>query len=202
MLACRGSKFKVSPCNGMAMTQVLWLLAVQGVLGAFDTVYYHEWRARLPSLGHAAHAELSLHAGRDFVYALLFAMLPVFEWHGLWSALLALLLAIEVVLTLWDFIVEDWARKSLGGLYPGERVTHAVMGILYGAMLAYLVPNLVDWWRTPAALVPLLSPIPTAIRFGLWTMAVGVLLSGLRDMLAALDVPYSSWPWCIEGRHF
>jgi hypothetical protein len=30
------------------MTTALWLMAVQGAIGAFDTVYYHEWRARLP----------------------------------------------------------------------------------------------------------------------------------------------------------
>jgi hypothetical protein len=30
------------------MTIALWLLAIQGVIGAFDTIYYHEWRARLP----------------------------------------------------------------------------------------------------------------------------------------------------------
>ena len=29
------------------MTIVLWLLAVQGAIGAFDTLYYHEWHAQL-----------------------------------------------------------------------------------------------------------------------------------------------------------
>ena len=31
------------------MSVALWLLALQGVLGAADTAYYHEWRARLPA---------------------------------------------------------------------------------------------------------------------------------------------------------
>ena len=31
------------------MTGALSLLAVQGLLGGFDTVYYHEYRARLPA---------------------------------------------------------------------------------------------------------------------------------------------------------
>ena len=34
------------------MIVALWLLAVQGVIGAFDTLYYHEWRARLQALGY------------------------------------------------------------------------------------------------------------------------------------------------------
>jgi hypothetical protein len=54
------------------MTTALYLLAALGVLGAFDTLYYHEWRARLPALGKSAGDELRLHAWRDFVYAALF----------------------------------------------------------------------------------------------------------------------------------
>jgi len=33
------------------MIVALWLLAIQGIIGAFDTLYYHEWRARLPARG-------------------------------------------------------------------------------------------------------------------------------------------------------
>ena len=35
-----------------------------------------------------------------------------------------MLLAAEVVMTMWDFVVEDWVRKPLGGVYPAERVMH------------------------------------------------------------------------------
>src|SRR5258706_422665 len=51
------------------MIVALWLLAIQGAIGAFDTVYYHEWRARLPARGKQAASELKLHAARDFFYA-------------------------------------------------------------------------------------------------------------------------------------
>src|SRR5438876_2196733 len=63
-----------------AMITALWLLAAQGVLGAFDTVWYHEWRARLPRSGRGAARELGLHAARDFLYAIIFATLPRIEW--------------------------------------------------------------------------------------------------------------------------
>jgi hypothetical protein len=33
-------------------------------------------------------------------------------------------------------VAEIAARKTMGDVYAGERVTHAVMGILYGAMAA------------------------------------------------------------------
>lgn len=42
----------------------------------------------------------------------------------------------EIVLTLSDFVVEIAVRQQLGDVYAGERVTHAVRGILYGAMVA------------------------------------------------------------------
>lgn len=58
------------------MTLVLYLLAALALLGAFDTLYYHEWRARLPALQKSADSELRLHAFRDFVYSILFLGLP------------------------------------------------------------------------------------------------------------------------------
>jgi hypothetical protein len=93
-------------------------------------------------LGKRARAELQLHALRDLIYSVLFSTLPWLAWQGWWAAVLALLLLTEVVLTLWDFVVEDWVRKPLGGVYPGERIMHGVMGITYGAMLACLGPSL------------------------------------------------------------
>src|SRR5262245_46041720 len=111
------------------MTTALSLLAFQGVIGAFDTLYYHEWRARLPARGSQAAPELKLHALRDFLYAVLFGTLPWLAWQGLWVAVLAAVLLAEIVLTLTDFVVEIRVRKPLGDVYAGERITHAVMGI-------------------------------------------------------------------------
>src|SRR5262245_2923507 len=121
------------------MNVALWLLAALGAIGAFDTVYYHEWRARLPAQGPSAAPELRLHAARDFFYAILFGTLPWLGWHGRWVLVLAAVMVIEILLTLWDFVVEIAVRKPLGDVYAGERVTHAFMGILYGAMVALLV---------------------------------------------------------------
>src|SRR5262245_24956615 len=94
-----------------ALTPALWLFAGQGLLGAFDTLYYHEWRARLPALGARAGTELKLHAARDFIYALLFGTLPILEWRGAFSIVLGVLFALEIGITLADFIVEDRMRR-------------------------------------------------------------------------------------------
>ena len=177
------------------MTIALWLLAIQGVIGAFDTLYYHEWRAQLPARGRTAASELKLHAARDFFYAVLFATLPFVAWQGRWVLVLIGVIVAEIILTLTDFVVEIAVRKQLGDVYAGERVTHAIMGILYGAMVAHLIPVLARWWTLPTALAPPSLDIPPLLRWSLAVMAVGVTVSGLRDLYAALELPHGHWPW-------
>lgn len=177
------------------MTTVLWLLAVQGAIGAFDTMYYHEWKARLPARGRKAAAELKLHAGRDFLYGVLFATLPLIAWHGTWVVLLGAVIVAEIGLTLWDFVVEIDVRKDLGDVYAGERITHAIMGILYGAMIITLFPLLVDWYGQPTGFVYAPPDIPEPLRWTLLVMAAGVVASGMRDLYAGLELPYGGWPW-------
>jgi len=177
------------------MKLALYLLAVLAFLGAFDTLYYHEWRARLPALGPRAKSELQLHAFRDFVYAILFGGIPWVAWEGWYLVLLVTLLLAEVVLTLWDFVVEDWIRKPMGGVYASERVMRGIMGIVYGAMRANMVPTLRIWWAKPTGFVYSPAPISEALRWVMTVMAVGVLVSGVRDFCAAAGMRHSAWPW-------
>ena len=181
------------------MTTALWLLAIQGIIGAFDTLYYHEWRARLPRGGLGTAPELKLHAARDFLYAALFGALPWLEWQGIWVVVLAAVLLTEIILTLADFVVEIRVRKPLGDVYGGERITHAVMGVIYGAMVANLLPVLWRWLHLPTALTPTEMAAPEPLRFGLSVMSIGVFLSGVRDLYAALGMPYGEWPWGARG---
>lgn len=129
------------------MTTALALLLVQGCLGAFDTLWYHERKLRLP-YDPAARRELMLHASRDFIYTAIFAGLAWTSWNGMWAGILAALLLLEIVLTLKDFLEEDRSRK----VPPGERVMHALMGLVYGAFLACLSPMLLTWMRSPTGL--------------------------------------------------
>jgi phosphatidylglycerophosphate synthase len=176
------------------MSAVLWLLAVQGTIGAFDTLYYHEWHARLPARGAQAAAELRLHAVRDFLYAVIFGTLPWLAWQGVWVVPLILVLIAEVVLTMADFIVEKEVRRPMGDVFRGERVTHAVMAILYGAMLANLLPNLKAWWSQPTGLT-VTAAAPEWLGWLLTVMAAGVFASGLRDLYASFCLPFGGWPW-------
>ena len=162
------------------MTTALILLGVQGLLGAFDTLYYHEWRLRLPAQP-TARRELLLHAALDFAYALLFGTIGWVTWNGLLAWALASLLVVEIFLTLWDFVEEDRTRR----LPAGERVMHAVMGIVYGLFLANLAPHLVRWSSLPTRFAPAAHGW---LAWALTLCAFGVFLSGLRDAASALGL--------------
>ena len=160
------------------MTAAIWLLFVQALLGAFDTLYYHEYRLRLPH-GDATTTELRLHASRDLAYAIIIGTLGFLTWNGTLAWVLLALLAAEIVITLWDFIEEDRVRK----LPAGERAMHAIMGIVYGAFLAYLIPEMLQWRLEPTGWGASYHGFPAWVLSGL---AVGVFLSGVRDAVATL----------------
>ena len=61
------------------MRIAIWLLFAQALLGAFDTLYYHEYRLRLPH-GQGTTTELRLHAARDFAYAIIIGSLGFLTW--------------------------------------------------------------------------------------------------------------------------
>ena len=163
------------------MRTAIWLLLVQATLGAFDTLYYHEYKLRLAHGTHTA-TELRLHATRDFAYAIIIGSLGFLTWNGTFAWLLAALLLGEIVITLWDFIEEDKIRR----LPPGERAMHAIMGIVYGAFLAYLIPSLVQWSRLDNGFGAADHGFPAWM---LLLIAAGVFVSGVRDLIASLSRP-------------
>jgi hypothetical protein len=159
------------------MDVTLGILLFLGMLGAFDTLWYHEWRQRLPARPTGG-TELRLHAARDFAYAILFGSLAWMRWQGALAWLLALLLATEIGITLWDFIEEDISRP----LPPGERVMHTIMAIVYGAFLANLFPHMWEWSGQETAFAPTFYGI---LSWLMSALAVGVFCSGIRDLVAS-----------------
>lgn len=159
----------------------LQLMAVQGCLGAFDTVYHHELTEALPQRA-TARRELMIHALRATIYGALFIGLSAWVWQGALAWLLLALFGVEIVFTLWDFVVEDQTR-----LLPAtERITHTVLAINGGAFICLLA------LAAPAALAA-----PTGFRYephGLLSVflalcGVGVFASGIRDAFAARALP-------------
>ena len=159
------------------MTTAIWLLLVQASLGAFDTLYYHEYRLKLARGAHT-RVELRLHAARDFAYAIIIGSLGFVTWQGAFAWILLGLLLAEIGITLWDFIEEDKIRR----LPAGERAMHAIMGIVYGAFLAFLIPQMLEWSTLPAGFGPSYHGFPAWLLLGL---ATGVFVSGVRDLIAS-----------------
>lgn len=159
------------------MRTAIWLLLAQASLGAFDTLYYHEYKLKLP---HGEHTglELRLHAIRDFAYTIIIGSLGFLTWCGAFVWILLALLLAEIVITLWDFIEEDKIRR----LPPGERAMHAVMGIVYGAFLAFLIPEMRRWSRLDTGFGASYHGFPAWI---LLAIALGVFVSGIRDLAAS-----------------
>lgn len=154
------------------------ILLLHGLLGGFDTLYNHEWDARLPLQPYAAR-ELKLHAGRSYIYAVIFAGLAWFEWHGAMVAVLALLALAEFGLTLVDSVVEDRTRE----VAAAERVVHMILGVTTGAWAGFVFyTGFADWWARPTGL--------SATGYGwvsgvLTFYAAAVVVSATRDAVAA-----------------
>ncbi|PXX43313.1 TIGR01777 family oxidoreductase [Undibacterium pigrum] len=156
----------------------LQLMAAQGLLGAFDTLYHHELTEALPQRA-SAHTELGIHATRALIYSLLFIGLSAWAWHGAWAIVLLLVFGIEIILTLWDFVIEDQTR-----LLPAtERVTHTILAINGGAFITLLILNTPEWFASPTQM--LWQPQGWLSVF-LALCGLGVGISGIRDGLAAL----------------
>jgi uncharacterized protein (TIGR01777 family) len=160
------------------ISSFLWsLIAIQIFMGAFDTFYHHELTERLawrPSQRH----ELELHCVRNSLYALLFLTLGWFEVHGIWAVVVIAILAVEVFVTLMDFVEEDMSRK----LPATERINHTLLALNYGAILVLLLPVLIDWAGQSADITP--------VFYGFWSIlaavaAFGAGLSGIRDFAAS-----------------
>ena len=155
----------------------LQLMAAQGCLGAFDTVYHHELTEALPQRP-TARRELSIHALRAVIYGVLFIGLSAWVWQGAWALALLVLFSVEIVLTLWDFVVEDQTR-----LLPAtERVTHTVLAINGGAFICLLLLAAPEWMAAPTGFR--YAPQGWLSAF-LAACGVGVFASGIRDAVAA-----------------
>lgn len=154
------------------------LLLAQIAMGGFDTLYHHELTQRLPwKPGQAT--ELRLHGARNLIYAPVFLALGWTVPYGTAAFLLIAALAIEMGITLWDFVEEDRVRD----LPASERVLHTMLTLNYGALLAMLLPGLIDQLSSPTAIMLRHHGIVSLL---LTMAAAGVALCGVRDLFAAV----------------
>jgi uncharacterized protein (TIGR01777 family) len=159
-------------------SNILWsLILVQMAFGLFDIVYHHELTERL-AWRPSQQRELMLHGVRNFAYAALFLVFGWLEIRGIGAYVVLAIVVAETIVTLTDFVEEDRSRA----LPPTERITHAILAINYGAIIALLAPILLSWAAKPAGLV--------LVYHGYWSWltlaaAPGVMLFGFRDIAAS-----------------
>lgn len=91
------------------MSTAFTLITIQALMGGFDNLWHHEITERLPARRSAAN-ELALHALRELLYGFVFFAIAWYRWQGAWAILIGGVLALEVLVTLADFVVEDRTR--------------------------------------------------------------------------------------------
>ena len=144
------------------MTSLLWILiAVQIVMGVFDTFYHHELTERL-AWRPSQRYELKLHGVRNMMYAFLFLVLGWLEVYGILAIAIIAVLVAEIVITLMDFVEEDMSRK----LPASERINHTLLAINYGAILVLLLPVLFAWAMQPTGIASAYSGLLSIVSGG------------------------------------
>ena len=155
------------------MERVLMLMTMQGAMGAFDAIYHHEITERLAWRLGAAR-ELAIHTVRNGFYAALYLAFAWAEWHGLWAVGFAAIVVSEIFVTLLDFVTEDRSRD----LPATERITHTLLAINFGVILAVLLPEFWRWAPMPTEVVP--------VSHGVWSwIATGI---GILTLLVVVGI--------------
>ena len=161
------------------------LLFTIAVLGLTDVLLYHSVSH---GIRHHARAkgELVLHALRGPTYAFLFALVPFFEFRGLYSFLLAAVLVIDVVISIFDFWLEGESRRFLGGLPSGEYVLHMVIAMVFGAFVCVIAFQIAQWVLLDTELLYAGHHLPLWVKLVFPVMSLLVFASGLQDAMAAI----------------
>lgn len=183
------------------MEVVLILVAIQGLLGAFDTLYHHEYTEKLP-WKEEARKELLIHGIRNFFYFIIFISLGWVEWRGTYAYFFGAIFVVELYLTLWDFVVEDQTRQ----LPATERITHTVLTLNYGLVLATIASVWYSWISEPTAFAyvnyGVLSWIATIYAMGVLVWTVRDLISAFRSkkrVLPKMPINEGSQSFLITG---
>ena len=167
------------------MTVATYLLLILGVCGAIDILLYH-------SVSHGirthpdSRQELIVHSLRGPTYATLFVLVPNFALHGAFFWLLMALFAVDIVISIWDFMIERDSRAFLGGLPSGEYVLHMIIGMLFGGLVTSVCLNAGSWAALPTHFAYAPAGVPLLLRLAMGIMALIVLYSGALDAAAAI----------------
>ncbi len=159
---------------------LLILLTAQILIGGLDNLLHHEITEKLPARV-SARTELALHAARELSYGVLLVTLAWLAPQGFWAWALLAVVALEIAITLADFVEEDRTRT----LPPFERVLHTILALNFGAILALGAPVWAAWAAAPTGLA---FEAHGMFSWFFTLTAVGVLIWSARNFIAALSL--------------
>jgi hypothetical protein len=162
------------------------LLAVIGLLGAFDIAYFHWYKCRLSSRPES-RLEVWIHVARGVIYALQFALVPNVRFHGAYYVAFAALFAADIAVAWTDVAIEPASRSSQGGLPRGEYFMHIVLSVLVGAYLHAIASDSIAWWDLPSGVAVAPVDIPWWLRGILLAMSAGSLLTAAFEALSLIE---------------
>jgi len=162
------------------MNTILILFTIIGLMGAFDTLYHHEFKERLPWRPQVK-SELQIHALRNVFYTLIFFSLAWVQWQGVFAWIFLAILLAEIFVTFTDFALESKVRD----VPAPEIIVHTALGIVYGAVLANLIPEVLKWKELESGF--------TFVNYGFFSFvltmyALAVLVFAFRDYFRSLEI--------------
>lgn len=162
------------------------LLAVIGLLGAFDIAYFHWYKCRLSSRPES-RLEVWIHVARGVIYALQFAIVPNVRFHGAFYVAFAALFAADIAVAWTDVAIEPASRRSQGGLPRGEYFMHIVLSVLVGVYLHAIAADSIAWRHLPSGVSIEPVDIPLWLRALLLSMSAGSLLVAAFEAFSLLE---------------
>lgn len=160
------------------MKAAFFLFMIAGAFGAFDVLYYHIYTHRLYKQPSAIWENVT-HFIRALLFAVFFILIVHVEASGAWWWLYPGVIAVEVLNTMLDTILEPSSRKSLGGLPNGEYFLHVFLSLVTGAALACILWDTYPLMNAPTALAWRTLDVPEFLRMGSYVstaVAVGFFL--------------------------
>jgi len=126
-------------------------LAMFGLLGAFDGVYFHLIKFKLHQHKEALNEHL-IHAFRGLVFGPIAYFFFIRNSAGalLWAGLGAVV--VDLTAEVWDILIEKESRAKLGGISPPEGVVHVLAtGFRMAALAFSLSAKPADAWSWASA---------------------------------------------------
>ena len=160
------------------MDIVIFLLISQGLLFGLDLVMNHDLEGRF-SFAPENLPQRRIHGVHELLYAAVYIGIAWYAWYGIFSVCMGFMLLIGIFLTIRNFITDSTRHISLT-----EHVTEIILSMVTGAILALLLPVLVEWYGN-------LSKVQNTdygyTSYILTLIGVGTLLLAIRDLTAGIQ---------------